>query len=92
MTEEQLLAQGTLSLLDWYNPAHEFDQSNPGCDKEHIRSILQQVVDGECTGTKAHRFIGWAQAVLCMEGFLTLDDARNINRKVIEELYNESGI
>ena len=86
MTEEVLLAEATLGLLDWYHPDHTFDNSKPGCDKDHIRAILTQVAEGEVKGAKAQRFIGWAQGILCLEGFLTLRDARNINRKVIEEL------
>ena len=86
MTEEQLLAKATLKLFLWYDPAHLFTQDKPGCTKEHIQAILQQVIDGEVTGPKAHRLIGWAQGVLCMEGFMGLSDARNINRKVIEEM------
>ncbi len=64
---------------------HDFVNTVPGCSSEHILDILQQVVDGKVTGSKAHRFIGWAQAVLCMEGYTSLDDARTLNRKVIEE-------
>jgi len=89
MTEEQLLAKGTLDLFNWFHPAHEFSQDKPGCTRSHICVILQQVIDANVTGAKAHRFIGWAQGVMCMEGFLTLDQARDINRKVIEELENE---
>ena len=86
MTEEQSLAQRTLDTLNWYHPDHEFTQDNHGCSKEHIHSILEQVICGDVTGNKAHRFIGWAQAVLCMEGFISLDDTRNMNRQVIEDL------
>jgi len=86
VTEEQLLAQETLKLLNWYHPDHEFTQDKPGCTRDHINVILQQVIDAEVTGPKAHRFIGWAQGVLCMDGFISLNDARNINRKVIEAM------
>ena len=86
MTEEQALAQKTLDLFNWYSPEHKFTQNKPGCTQEHLVNILNQVIDGNVSGSKAHRFIGWAQGVLCMEGYLTLDDARNINRKAIEEL------
>lgn len=89
LTEEQRLAQETLALFDWFHPAHEFTQDKPGCTRKHICVILQQVIDAHVTGPKAHRFIGWAQGVMCIEGFLTLEDARNINRKVIEEMDDE---
>ena len=86
MTEEQLMAKATLDLFLWYDPAHLFTQDKPGCTKEYIQAILQQVIDGEITGRLAHRQIGWAQGVLCMEGFMGLSDARNINSKVVEEM------
>lgn len=86
MTKEQKLAQATLDLFNCFGPTHKFSQENAGCSKEHIVQMLEEVVYGEVTGNKAHRFIGWAQGVLCLEGFLTLDDARNINRKVIESM------
>ena len=87
MSEEQLLAAACLLHMDDF--VIDFKGQMPGCDEDHIRAILQQVADGEATGTKAHRFIGWAQGVLCTEGYLTLDDARNMNRKVIKELYEQ---
>ena len=90
MTEEQKLAQGTLDVYHWFDASHTFSQDSPGCTQEHIVKILEQVVYGEVTGAKAHRFIGWAQGVLCMEGYLTLNDARNINRKVIEAIGDEN--
>ena len=86
MTEEQALARKTLDLFHWYDSAHEFTHNVPGCTQEHICDILQQVVDGIVTGGKANRFIGWAQSVLTIEGYITLDGSRNINREAIEEL------
>jgi len=83
MTAEQVMAQGCLDIFDWYFV--DFANSAPGCNEEHLKDILRQVSDGKITGTKANRFLGWAQAVLCMEGYLTLDEARNMNRQAIEE-------
>lgn len=84
MTEEQAMAQKCLDLLDW--DVFTFNETRTGLNASHIKSILEQVRDGEVTGSKANRFIGWAQACLCTEDFLTLDMARDMNRKVIEEL------
>lgn len=86
ITEEQLLAQESLNYLDCIKG--DFDNTEQGCDKDHIRAMLQNIVECNVIGSKAHRFIGWAQGVLCMEGFLPLVEAKDINRKIIEELYN----
>ena len=90
MTEEQKLAQATLDMFNWYDSAHLFTQDKPGCTRDHIVKILEQVANGEVTGAKANRFIGWAQGVLCMEGFIGLSDARNLNRKVIAAMNTQA--
>lgn len=83
MTEEQRIASACIESIDW--DTVEFSQDNIGCSKEHIQTILRLIVDGEVTDSKAHRFIGWAQGVLCMEDIITLGGARNLNRSAIEE-------
>ena len=84
MTEEQALAEINLVYLNATKGS--FNNAEPGCDKSHIRAILQDIVDGNVTGAKAHRFIGWAQGVMCMVGVLPLGIARSINKKAIEEM------
>ena len=84
MTEAQALARATVKHLNWFEL--NFTNAIAGCTSSHILDILEQVIDAEVTGEKAHRFIGWAQAILTMEGYLNLDDARTINRKALEEL------
>ena len=86
MTDAQRIAQTTLDFVDWTC----FSNDKDGCDMFHIIEILQQVADGEVTGDKAHRFIGWAQAVLCMENKLPLEWARKLNKRAIEE--NENAV
>ena len=81
MTEEQALAKAILKDLDWtpLNP----DTHVKGCDQDHLYRILTQILDGKVVGNKAHRFIGWAQGVMCMKGILSLEHARDLNREVI---------
>jgi len=83
MTEEQLMAQKCLDLVDWEST--EFVETKHALSARHIQDILEQVYYGKVTGAKANRFIGWAQAALCAEDFLTLNTAREMNRQVIEE-------
>jgi hypothetical protein len=85
VTEEQLLAQECLDYVKWEEI--NFGHGVPGLSNEHVLNILKEVVDGTVTGTKAHRFIGWAQGVLCKEGVVTLDEARDMNRRVIAAMF-----
>lgn len=84
MNEEQELAKALIEQLDW-SPI-VLDTIQEGCGQDHLLRILTQIADGEVSGAKAHRFIGWAQGVLCMKGLLSLDSARDLNRNVIENM------
>lgn len=86
MTEEQAIAEATIKALEWFHPAHDFTQNSPGLTRQHIEFILKEVADGNVTGGKANRYIGWAQGVLCIEGFISLEQARDLNRDAIESV------
>lgn len=51
-----------------------------GLNKEHIVDILVNVAEGKIEGDKAHRHLGWAQAVCTMVECGTLEDYKDINR------------
>lgn len=38
--------------------------STMGCDKEHLKWMLDGIILGYITGEKAHRWLGWAQAII----------------------------
>jgi hypothetical protein len=41
--------------------------------------MLCKVVDGDITGEKAHRWLGWAQCAVVNSGAATLEDMKKIN-------------
>lgn len=83
MTDAQRIARATIDAVQF--PGLIFCSDEDGLNEQHIYNILQQVEAGEVTGDKAHRFIGWAQAVICTEGLLTLMELRDLNRSAIDE-------
>ena len=69
-TQEQVK---TADGANW--PDHE------SLGKKHIIDMLQEVIFGNVSGEKAHRWLGWAQAATVAAGAGTLDDMKNINHK-----------
>ena len=67
-------AQGTMNLMT--EVEYGFADA---CDKEHIDWMLNQIILGTITGTKAHRWLGWAQAVVCFNEDVTLEELKKIN-------------
>jgi len=57
------------------------DVSNEPDSFEHIQWMLRGIVDGYVTGEKAHRWIGWAQAVIHIHHEeMPLETFKEINR------------
>lgn len=54
-------------------------RSDRGTGLEHSVWMLQQIATGAVTGEKAHRWLGYAQGVLCEAGFINLQDAKQAN-------------
>ncbi len=52
-----------------------------GCDREHIEWMLNGIIHGYITGEKAHRWLGWAQAIICAFDSATLAKLKIINHK-----------
>ena len=50
-----------------------------GCDRKHIEWMLNGIIDGYITGEKAHRWLGWAQAMICVFDSAELEDLKNVN-------------
>lgn len=48
---------------------------------EHVAGMLTSIETGAVSGEKAHRWLGWAQAVICMRGGAALDELKSINHK-----------
>lgn len=45
----------------------------------HVNNMLQKIILEEIEGEKAHRWLGWAQAIICARGAATLDELKEIN-------------
>ena len=59
-----------------YNP-----NNKDGLSKSHIVWMLDGIILGYITGDKSHRWLGWAQAVVCAYDDATLEDLKEINFK-----------
>jgi hypothetical protein len=44
--------------------------------------LLTEIENGAVSGEKAHRWLGWAQAVICCRGGASLDELKRINTGV----------
>jgi len=53
---------------------------HPEYGKDHLRYMLSALVDGEVTGEKAHRWIGWIQGCICMGKGASLEELKWINK------------
>lgn len=46
---------------------------------EHLAAMLTSIETGSVSGEKAHRWLGWAQGVICCRGGATLEELKNSN-------------
>jgi hypothetical protein len=68
-------AKNTLSYVD-FDPERSDDGDNPA----HAVWMLNGIVDGYVQHEKAHRWLGYAQALLVCAGIISLNDAKRCNR------------
>ena len=47
--------------------------------KDHLFEMVEKITTGEITGEKAHRWLGWVQACVCIGSDASLDDLKKIN-------------
>ena len=81
--DPQVAAQGTLE--NWIG---ELDAEEPdlpirdpdGKTKSHAHWMLIGLREGYVKGDKAHRWLGYAQAIIVSHGHLSLNDMKEINR------------
>jgi hypothetical protein len=67
----------TLNLVD-HPPAVRSEQ---GVGIEHASWMLGEIIAGRVEGRKAHRWLGYAQAILVEASWLTLDEAKAANKE-----------
>lgn len=46
---------------------------------EHLAAMLTSIETGSVSGEKAHRWLGWAQGVVCCRGGATLEEMKAVN-------------
>ena len=66
----------TAKLIDQCNALSD---DNPETGKAHLHEMAQKIVNGEVLGEKAHRWLGWLQACICIGGGATLEQLKLIN-------------
>ena len=49
--------------------------------KDHLHEMCHKIINGEITGDKAHRWLGWVQACVCIYGGATMDQFKIINKR-----------
>ncbi|MDW9531930.1 hypothetical protein RWE87_13570 [Sinorhizobium meliloti] len=57
----------------------------PGTHPHHLRWMLQQLYNGNVTGEKAHRWLGFIQGVMIVGGWLTVQVERDFTRPYFTE-------
>jgi hypothetical protein len=60
-------------------PVPDLDIKDPTLQVPHQIEVLEKIINGEVTGEKAHRWIGWAQCALTINGIGDMNVYRAIN-------------
>lgn len=68
----------TAKLID---QCHAILEDNPATGKDHLHAMATKIESGEITGEKAHRWLGWLQACVCIGGAASLEELKVINHK-----------
>lgn len=55
------------------------ERDEEGKTTQHVMYVLNELMQGNVTGEKGHRWLGWAQGWLCAHGCLTLEDCKYAN-------------
>lgn len=56
-----------------------------GCDRQHLFWMIEQILNGEVVGETAHRWLGWIQYGVCLDGRLDLEQLRDLNRDIFTD-------
>lgn len=67
------------AMVDLVTHSPDLAENHPECGKLHLLDMCMQVNNGEITGTKAHRWIGWIQGCVVMGGGATLKELKELN-------------
>lgn len=72
--------------LDYVPKYYKSRRHSDGWGVEHAKFLLNTVAKRKVTGTKAHRWLAYAQAILVGEEIFKLIDAKRTNKRASEEL------
>jgi hypothetical protein len=53
---------------------------HPEYGKDHLKYMILKMVNGEITGEKSHRWLGWIQGCVCVGGGTNLEEMKKINK------------
>ena len=53
---------------------------------EHVAWMLGQIIDQEIQGEKAHRWLGYAQGLMVLEGKATMRDFAEVNKEAFVDI------
>ena len=60
-------------------------QSDDGAGEDHAAYMLDGILKGYIQHEKAHRWLGYAQALLVSNGVATLDEMKAVNKEADDE-------
>lgn len=75
-------AVGTLNFLG----VVEEKRDKEGKTLEHVAWMLGQIIDREIEGEKAHRWLGYAQGLMVLEGKATMRDFAEANKEAFVDI------
>lgn len=83
----KVAARETLKLCENMLPGvaaivYKLDDSfteRPKASRQHIENMLNDIAEGNITGEKAHRWLGWAQCAIYCSSELPLEAFKEIN-------------
>ena len=52
---------------------------HPEYGKDHLFYMVKEIVTDRVTGEKAHRWLGWLQACICIGDAATLEELKELN-------------
>lgn len=69
----------TISLMKTRVSPGRWDVGPDGCTPRHIEEMIDRVA--EASSDKKSRWLGWMQGVCAAQGLITLEEAKEINRR-----------
>lgn len=81
LAAENTIRTATLNAALSRAPLPRPERHLSGLTTAHAVWLLAELQDGRVTGEKSHRWLGWAQAILAVNGLLSLEEAKKANQE-----------